>query len=273
MTVVVGFVGPDGAVMCSDSQATEAGDDTRREVDKMWHEEEAGLLFGYSGYDAIKEPLAIAISAALGGHTGQALTQWQVRDLLRQTAQPVLANAYGNFVGTRPEETAAMLKGALLVIGHDDDGYWLLEIDGNNIASFYTDRGFHAIGSGSLAAQVARGLLGHYEPGGRTVGHLKLLAYRTVETCIRVLGGRWGVGGSPRLCHSENGDQFSAASEEEIGAIENSVGAWMLVEKESLDQAFPQTAATEEAQAEVAAEEPPPAPPEEVKEQPAPADE
>jgi hypothetical protein len=222
--------------MCSDSQGTEGADDTRREVEKMWAD--GGLLFGYSGYGAIKEPLVVSVSGALA-NIGT-LTRWEARDLLAQAIKPVLENAYRNFVPAGPGENFGMLKGALLVIGHDSNGYWLLELDGNNIASFYTEPGFHAIGSGSVAAQVASGLLQHYEPGGRSVAHLKLLASRTVETCISVLGGRWGVGGRPLMWFSESGGPFAKASEDELAAIANAVGGWVLIETESLNKAFPE---------------------------------
>ena len=236
MTVIVGFVGPNGAVMCSDSQGTEGGDDTRHEAEKIW--EAGGLLFGYSGYGAVKEPLMVTISSALSS-IGRQPTRWEARDLLAKANQPVLRNAYENFVPARAGEDARMMAGHLLVIGHDDSGYWLLELDGNNIATFYTDRGFHTVGSGSVAAQVARGLLAHYEPAGRNVAHLKLLAYRTVETCIDVLGGRWGIGGRPLMWYSEAGDPFTEASDGELAATQNAVGGWTLIERESLDKAFP----------------------------------
>jgi 20S proteasome alpha/beta subunit len=238
MTVVVGFVGTDGAVMASDSQESE-DDETRHEVEKIW--EDGGLLFGYSGHDAVKLPLQIAVSAALETAKERPPDRWAARRLLTEAAKPVLLEAYGTFVPTSQRETARKLGGALLVLGRDEPGYWLLEINHNNVATFYTARGFHAIGTGSVAAQVATGLLEAYEPADRSVGHLRLMAYRSVETCIRVLGGGWGVGGHPHVWHSEKGGSFHKATSSELAALANDVGSWILVERESLDQAFPET--------------------------------
>jgi hypothetical protein len=44
----------------------------------------------------------------------------------------------------------------LLVIGRDEEGFWLLEVDHNNTTTFYEDRGYQAIGSGGSAAFVAQ---------------------------------------------------------------------------------------------------------------------
>jgi ATP-dependent protease HslVU (ClpYQ) peptidase subunit len=237
MTVVVGFVGPDGAVMCSDSQATEGEDKTRKETEKIW--ECNGFLFGYSGWGAVKQPLVVSIESELKPFAGKDLTCWQAREALSQASKPVLAHSYSNYVPAAPGEHAGMLKGSLLVAGREGDSYWLLELDGNNIATFYTEEGFHTIGSGSVAAQVARGLLADYEPKGRNIAHLKLLAYRTVETCIEVLGGQWGVGGHPLMWYSQDGEPFVKADDDELAATKNYVGEWTLAEKESIEKAFP----------------------------------
>ena len=72
-------------------------------------------------------------------------------------------------------------------MGWDENGYWLLEIDEHNSGSSYTDRGFHAIGSGSPAAQVAIGLLQNYNPQRLSPEQLQMLAYRTIGVSISVL--------------------------------------------------------------------------------------
>jgi 20S proteasome alpha/beta subunit len=253
VTVVTGFVGPECAVMASDTEATEA-DGTQREIEKIWASHE--LLFGYSGSHAVREPLKLSIDSLFAGHSGKSLTRWEAKELLQRATGPVLKNAYGHFVPGQPGETYAKLGGAMLVIGIDDDGYWLLEIDADNTATFYTDRGFHTVGSGAIAAQMARGLLEHYEPEGRRVHHLRLLAFRTIATCIRVLGGRFGVGGSPRVWSSEDRAAFAQLGPDELAALEADVGGWVLIEKESLDTAFP--GSDEEAEEESDEDLPPP---------------
>lgn len=247
MTVIVGFVGPNCAVMASDTMASEE-DQSQHETEKIWEHE--GVLFGYSGQLAVKDPLIIKITADLEPHDCENLTRWEWKELLQGAHEPVLKNAYGHFVpvDSSASESARKLRGTLLCIGQDDDGYWLLEINYNNIGSFYDSFGFHTIGSGAIAAQVARGLLAKYEPKGRGVGHLKLIACRTVGTCIDVLGGQFGVGGRPDIWASEDGGPFVHLSLDELAAVQNDVEGWVSDEMRSLDNAFPEKgAATDEA--------------------------
>lgn len=222
--------------MASDSQGSEE-DQTQHEVEKLW--EDSGLLFGYSGTMAVRDPLRLSIEASLKPFEGKPLTRWEVKELLQKATLPVLKNAYGHFVALHDGEKGQSLAGTMLIIGFDDDGYWLLEINYNNTATFYNETAFHTVGSGSVAAQVARGLMQHYEPKGRGVGHLKLLAFRTVATCIEVLGSGYGVGGKPQVWASENSGPFTKLTDDELAALEGDVGGWVLAERESLDRAFP----------------------------------
>jgi hypothetical protein len=88
-----------------------------------------------------------------------------VRDKLSSTIGPVLTGEYANYVPHPPPgQIPTRLAGSLLVIGREPSGYWLLDIDHGNVGTFHPERGFHAIGSGSAAAQVSRGLLEHSSP-------------------------------------------------------------------------------------------------------------
>jgi hypothetical protein len=128
------------------------------------------------------------------------------------------------------------LAGKLVVIGRDSDGYWMLEIDERNGASFYESDGFHAVGSGSVAAQVSRSLLAHYEPLGRSVRHLRLIAYRAVSVCIGTLGGQHMVGGDVRIWEVEGDASFVKLGEAEMAQVANGVDQWRTIESETLDQ-------------------------------------
>ncbi len=236
MTVIVGFVGADGAVMASDSEGTE-GAQIRRDVKKCWTC--GGLLMGLSGAASVKQPLEAAFARAVETTFGEAaeVNRWEARELLRQQAQDVLAREYSSFVSTRPGHGAEVIGSCLLVIGRDADGYWLLEIDPNNSPTFYTDHGgFHTIGTGSAAAYFATGLMKEYEPQGRSFNHLKLVAYRTVKTCIEVLGGRLGVGGHVQLHASRDGGPFERETAEGLAVLSEAVEKWTTLEAESLDQ-------------------------------------
>lgn len=232
MTVVVGFAGPDGAVMASDTEATEA-DQTRRDMSKIWRS--GGLLFGYTGTTVVSQPLRRDLDAQVPNVLGAAgpCDRHLAATLLPQICGPVLARVYSLFVPPT-QGVPDPLRGILMALGRDDTGYWLLEVDQNNGVTQYADVGFHAVGSGSLAAQTGRSLLAHYEPKGRPIAHLRLLAHRTVQNCIDVLGGRYGVGGRVEMWHSENQSDFTQVGDADLARIADGVEKWTTIERESM---------------------------------------
>lgn len=235
MTVIVGFVGDGCAVMASDSQASEE-DQTKHEASKIW--EDSGLLFGYSGNTAVGEPIAAALAAALPDiETNK--SRWHIRAWLCEKVRNVLVGEYGNHVPAPPPgQIPTKLAGTLLVIGRDDDGYWLLDIDYNAVGTPHWERGFHAIGSGSAGAQTARALLEHYEPEARTLLHLKAIAFRTVDTCVRVLA--TGVGGEVQLWTGAGEENFQQVTGPDLEDVAHGVEQWTLIEQESLDEVLTQ---------------------------------
>lgn len=207
------------------------------DVEKCWTC--GGLLIGLSGAGSVKQPLAATLEgkvrSAFGDQTE--IDRWEARELLRSATGDVLGREYSNFVPSRPGQTAANTVGSvLLVIGRDVRGYWLLEIDHNNQPSFYTEHGFHTVGSGAAAAYLAQGLLKAYDTGRRSIDHLKLVAYRTVDTCINVLGGQLGVGGFVQLYASREGGAFIREDDEGLAQLRDGLEKWTTLEAESLDR-------------------------------------
>src|SRR4051794_6597861 len=98
MTVVVGFVGPDGAVMASDSEATESSH-TRYDVDKIWPC--GGLLLGYTGASSVRQPLTDQFTAAIAQQFGDRtrIPRREARDLLQAASKPVLDQCYALYAG------------------------------------------------------------------------------------------------------------------------------------------------------------------------------
>lgn len=235
MTVVVGFVGPNGAVMASDSEATESRH-TRYDVEKIWLNH--GLLFGYTGNTSVRQRLEPAIETGLADRAADlpALDREQVRDVLLSLTLPALRQAYGFHVaGNLPIGGAPPgLAGALIISGRDTAGYWLLEIEENNIPTFYSERGFHTVGSGAAAAYTAHSLMEGYHSLGDSLAYLKLMAARTVQNCIDTMGGALGVGGKLRLWYSSATEVFVPADTDELKRIEEGVRQWRAIERESL---------------------------------------
>lgn len=235
MTVVVAFVGADGAVMASDSEATESGH-TRYDVEKIWTC--GGLLCGYTGNGSVRDRLRRAMDDAAKQLFGDSATidRYKAANVLQQVAKPVLEHVYSHFVPAAPGQHYGLLAGVLLIVGRDDAGYWLLEVDGSNNASWYTDAGFHTVGSGSPAAYVAYALMKNYDVASRDVAAQRLVAYRTVDTCIGTIGGQLGVGGYVHLWSSEGGGPFEKQEGETLNAVQNGVDQWTTIERESLDK-------------------------------------
>jgi len=235
VTVIVGYVGRNGAVMASDSHGAEE-DATATVVEKVWTS--GGMLFGYSGQVAIRDRIRTALESHFKSTPPPPHYPLELAaSSLCAVVRPVLNYAYTNFVGSPDDDPTEKLAGSLLVIGFDGDGYWLLEIDRNNLASPYTDDGFHTVGTGSVAAHVSRGLLKHYNLPGYEVSHLRLLAYRTVSTCIDVLGGAYMLGPPVQLWHSVDGG-FERVIEHKFHAVREGVQQWVGIEQESLDRVF-----------------------------------
>jgi hypothetical protein len=234
MTVVVAFVTTNAAVMASDTEGTEA-DGTKHDVDKIWTC--GSLLLGYTGSTVISQPLRAALDQAIpAAEAGGSVSRWAIRQKICETCKTVLAGEYANRVPPVPGEVPRELSGALLAIGRDDDGYWLLEVDRNAGGTFYHEIGFHSVGSGSVSAQTASGLLRNYGAIGRERPHLRLIAYRTVATCIHVLGSNYGVGGEVSIWDAADGEQFEHLDAQSLQRVGNGVEQWITIEAESLDR-------------------------------------
>lgn len=233
MTVVVAHIGDGCAVMASDSEASESGH-TRYDVEKI--EEIGPLLCGYSGSGSVRDRIMRAVTQVHMEHYSGAdvIDPVEFGERLQAQTAVALRSAYANFVPSNPAEHFGLLAGALLVLGRAASGYWLLEIDANNTCSSYTDAGFHTIGSGSSAAYTAFALMRAYNPPTLDIASLRLLAYRTVQTCIQTIGGALGVGGSVHLWSATDGQRAVRVVGEEYDAVANGVEQWVTIERESL---------------------------------------
>jgi hypothetical protein len=149
---------------------------------------------------------------------------------LRATIKPVTDAAYDSFSGGPNEKASEVIGGSLIVVGRGPDGYWLYEIDRNNGATNYTEDGFHTIGSGSLGSHIGRRFLGHYMQAGYEAAHMRLLAYRFVESCIDVLPGYFGIGGDVQMWQSTE-DRFAPLDVGELAAVRDALQQWCVAEQ------------------------------------------
>ena len=231
MTLIVAHVSATGAVMASDGLAVEA-DSTLGTEKKIWTS--GGLLFGYAGQLSVRDELRKAIDGGLAQSPLPHLADIDAaKSQLTALIAPALRMAYENYCGSEPPEQA--LAGSFLIIGKDTNGYWILEIDPVNTPSNYTAGGFHTIGSVSVAGHVARYMLQHHVVPGREGRHLKLVAYRTVNSCVEVLGSGFGIG-PPIQVWENTDDGFAELNDDDLASVKEDVRGWTLIERESLDQ-------------------------------------
>lgn len=221
--------------MASDSEATESGH-TRYDVDKIWTAE--GLLMGFSGSVATRDLIAPSVEATFRQHFGGTteIPRTDARTLLAQAINPVLKQAYSEVVPGPGTNYLNVAGGSLLVIGRDSGGYWLLEVDPQCVVSSYDEQGFQAIGSGGPGAHLGCRILRRFGDRRRSLAELRLIAYRTVDTCIDVLGGVVGVGGEPRLWSGEGASPFEQAAAEDIAVIKDGLEKWKTMEGEALSE-------------------------------------
>lgn len=235
--------------MASDSFVAEEDQTLADPVAKIWTS--GGLLFAYSGQLSLRDKLRAAIEISLQyTPLPPEVDAEMAASQLCSATKPILNKAYGTFEGGPNVKPADELGGSLLVIGRDTEKYWLLEVDRHNMPNFYTENGFHTIGSGSLATHIGRRLLRHYSLPGYETRHLCLLAYRVVESCIDVLQGSYGIGGDVQLWQScENG--YETVVGDELVAVREGLEQWHRIEREALLEvsAAPEPAPEEAAEA------------------------
>jgi len=231
VTVVVGFVGPHGAVMAADGEATERDSSSSHQVDdKIWTDKR--LLFGYTSNTAVRDPLRESIRQGLKSFdpgqdrytVGASLCSWMRR---------VLDPAYANYVPSNAPIQVKLneLGGTLLTIGCDSGGHWLLDINSHCTMTPHWDRGFHTVGSGSHGAEVIKALLEHHDLPRLDPWKLKLMAFRSVAACIKV-GGPLGVGGAVHLWSATVGEDFQEARGSEMKGLQRNVEEWEQSESE-----------------------------------------
>lgn len=228
MTVVVGFVGDNCAVMASDSQLTTGG--MKSTADKIWTAPKGIMLGCATNNWAVKQRLEQGFSQHLSALDGDQLDRATAKAAIEASTQVTLREIYGNHAPMTvvPEHLVTQL----LAVGHAPDGYWLFDLGPQGLATERDVRGFHAIGSGFGAAEVVALVLGNYDPRLRSVHHLKLLAHRMITGCIEVLA--QAVGGPVQLWSSSDGAPFVKASDDELTELDEAVNVWRGVERESL---------------------------------------
>ncbi len=229
MTLVIGLVCRDGVIMASDSQATEATGEVRRSDIKVFPLTDRAL-WGASGMGQVIRDIGTAMAQArptleaAGPNLGQ---------MLSIVIKPQLTRHYSNYVQVpmtmpNPPQTIVLACGF-----SPETGGWIVEVDQNCQYSYYADVGFHAIGSAAGFAQLANALMAHFHPKDKPLSHGKLIAYRAVDVAIKTAAS--GVD-PPIQMSIVDATGVHDLSADELKDLESSVGGWVQLESETLNQ-------------------------------------
>lgn len=227
MTVILALSCADGVVLAADSQATES-DMTRFEVDKIFELTER-IIWAGSGSSAIISEL----NAEFIKNKSHFESAVKFGVPLAKYARPVLDKHYSSWIAV-PGKNNIPPSTSLIACGVRSDGTpWIMELSDNCQVTDYSDRGFHAIGSGSTMAQVAAALSSHYDLPGKPIPFGQLVAYRSLNAVIETSA--YGVG-HPIKIWTVTAEGIAQVSADEIRALSDRVGGWQQMEVETLEQ-------------------------------------
>lgn len=240
MTVALGLACEDGVVVASDSMSS-SGRVARRgpKVNVIpglrlaWTasgsqyviEEASSALEALErdvAQDAFLEPRLAEVRAQLAGCVRDDVMRHCYESVMPGLAAPDLA---------RPESRYPFATDFLL-LGFSSETPYFLEIAADGQLNWHER--FYAVGSGGEFASVAMALMEHYVQGGRlTVEDGVRLAYRTVETTIRVSAALVGQPVQMAVVDARGARVIQHGSDEMTG-VEEGVAGWLQTEAESI---------------------------------------
>jgi 20S proteasome alpha/beta subunit len=206
MTVALALICSDGVLVASDSMASDGP--VASNAVKVHCFADQPIVWTASGSVFVIEEAAqqLAIMETKIGENAEAQAAFGKPDLaiIRQNVagclKATMAQCYGSALpfgnqqqvnGNHPFITDFVITGYtqgmpyLLEVAHDGQVNWHYARDAR--ASWSSDEGFCAIGSGGAFASVAQGLMKHYlESGPLPLQYGMQLAYRTIETACEV---------------------------------------------------------------------------------------
>jgi 20S proteasome alpha/beta subunit len=231
MTVIVAARCRDGAIMASDSQATEMATGVRWDVQKVFRLTDRAV-WGASGMTNITDD----VRATLEDVADMLVRTPRLDNALRKLVGPVVKGHYDTWnevPGQSNNSPATAFMACGLTAASEP---FILDIDQNNNCGFL-DRDWHAIGSAGGFAQMAGALLSHFGLRNLSVDYGTVIVYRALDAVIHT--SHFGVGGEPQLwvvteagCH-----QLTTA---ETQALERLVAGWKEIERDALDRAMGQ---------------------------------
>lgn len=231
MTLILGLICADGAVLTSDSQATflTGGQEVKgltRKLIRQW----SNVAWGASGNVGVAQ----WVEALFSNHN-------ELKDSLRfdnrgpATVKREICEALLGPLNRYYREQVLPLpnqdpRTAFLFCGWVKDGPVLFEIGQDLVITDHLETGFAAIGSGDIFPYFALASLQHHDPTKCGLARAMLIAYRVVDDAIRVAAR--GLGPPVQMITIAKGGQ--AEVRQDIEAIADGVESWKRIETEAL---------------------------------------
>jgi 20S proteasome alpha/beta subunit len=255
LTLILGLICADGAVLTSDSQATflTGGQEVKgltRKLVRQW----SNVAWGASGNVGVAQ----WVEALFANHN-------ELKDTLRfdnrgaATVKRDISDALLGALNKYYREQVIPLpnqdpRTAFLFCGWVRDGPVLFEVGQDLVVTDHLQTGFAAIGSGDIFPYFALASLQHHDPTKCSLPRATLIAHRVVDDAIRVAA--HGLGPPVQMITIEKGKQ--AQVRDDIEQIADGVETWKRIEREALSKHIPDTAPEEAVSSEnhASAEEP-----------------
>lgn len=245
MTVAIGLVCSDGALVASDSMGSSGS--VARAEQKVRALQNLPVVWTASGSAYVIEEVDAALrdldhNAARNPQIKNVFTKPDLRalrDRLADVVRRAMTQCYKAATpGQQMQQTLHGLRhpfaSDFLILGFANDTPYFLEIAHDGQLNWHHDARFYAVGSGGEFATVAHALLAHYVEEGRLNVELGMrVAYRTIDTTIRVSS---GLVGPPVQVAVVDGRGARILAGPEVEAVKEAVEGWMKVEAETLTQ-------------------------------------
>jgi 20S proteasome alpha/beta subunit len=229
MTVIVAARCADGAIMASDSQATEMVAGVRWDVQKVFPLTNHAV-WGASGMVNIIDDVRGVLDADRDTLTRSP----RLENSLHKTIQPILKRHYELWLPV-PGMQSNPPATSFVACGVKERGDpFIIEIDSNCNCSVL-DRDFHAIGSGAGFAQMAGALLEHFGLRDQPVDSGKRIVYRAIDAVVQT--SHFGIGGDIQMWIVTQ-DRCRQLTPADIAELKDFVAGWKEIERDALDRAM-----------------------------------
>lgn len=240
MTVAIGMVCCDGALVAADSMASDPM--TAHPIQKVHALDGCPTVWTAAGSVYVVEEVEIKLDEFTKAHTDSepaptclcVPSAVMLRKRLKAAILPTMQTCYQGALCATPYPEGAIpkeLEAQFLVLGWVNGKPMFLEFDEIGQVNSHLDTGFYAIGGVGPLAMVAQGLMAHYFREPMPVKHGQLVAYRTISAVCEIA--QSGVGPPVRLAVVD-ADGARVLGDDELSEIETGVERWKALEADTL---------------------------------------